>query len=260
MSLRFKTGAGSRAAMEKNPRVTTFVTASDKLTYIKRVPVDNSEDCCKSGVEGPVLLLAHGAGAGMDSDFMVALSAALVSAGVRVWRFEFAYMAQSRKDGRRRPPPAAPRLLAQWRDLIAGLTVEDGPGAADRRIYLGGKSMGGRMASLLATETHARAISGCLCFGYPFYPPAKPDKWRTEHFSALKVPTWIAQGERDAFGSRARVLAQADKEQWPADNPQLHWVSDGNHDFIPRKRSETTWDANLQSVARAAAAFMLRQP
>lgn len=203
----------------------------------------------KEGDSGPLLLLAHGAGAPMDSRFMSALSTALVAAGVRVWRFEFSYMAGRRQGKSRRPPPAAPVLLAEWHTAITS-------SEAGRLPFIGGKSLGGRMASQLVAQSATPGVQGCLCFGYPFYPPAKPDSWRTGHFPDLSVPTWIAQGERDTFGSRERVLAHL--ACGLADNPEIEWIPDGNHDFEPRKRSGATWKANLELAATRAAAFMHR--
>lgn len=186
----------------------------------------------------------------MDSNFMASLSGALADAGVRVWRFEFSYMQQRRQDGRRRPPPAVPRLLEEWRKRLADLPREE----QEAGLFIGGKSLGARTASLIAAEEQLHGVNGCLCFGYPFHAPAKPDKWRTEHFPRLRIPTWIAQGERDPFGSRSRILERA---ELPADNPRLYWARDGNHDLMPRKSSGTTWEQNLAMTAAAAAAFMV---
>jgi predicted alpha/beta-hydrolase family hydrolase len=204
----------------------------------------------REGTDGPLLLLAHGAGAPMDSEFMDRLSQILVSSGIRVWRFEFSYMARRRQDGRRRPPPAAPVLLREWRSAIAA--------AGEQSLFIGGKSLGGRMASLLVAEETPPPVKGCLCFGYPFRPPAKPDRWRTDHFSALKVPTWVAQGERDTFGNRQRVQAHLSALALPENNPEIEWVSDGDHDLKPPKRSTATWESNLDKVASTAAAFISR--
>lgn len=206
----------------------------------------------KTGEDGPLLLLAHGAGAPMDSDFMKRLSDALTSVGVRVWRFEFSYMAQRRLDGRKRPPPAAPKLLEEWDARMAEAS------RSVQSFFIGGKSLGGRMASHCIAGDNPRPVRGCLCFGYPFRPPAKLDSWRTGHFAGLRQPTWIAQGERDAFGGREAVQRHRGALAEPGGNPELYWVADGNHDFVPRKRSGLTWAANLEQAAASAAAFMHR--
>ena len=186
------------------------------------------------------LLLAHGAGAPMDSDFMNALTAALVVEGIEVLRFEFPYMAGRRQGGSKRPPDRAPVLL----QAFAAAREQ----AGGRRIFLGGKSMGGRMATLLACEQDCR---GVVCFGYPFHPPGKADKVRTGHLHEVRAPILICQGERDPFGRREEVAGY--------DLPStvtLHWLPDGNHDLVPRRASGVTAQDNLISAARAAAAFM----
>lgn len=197
-------------------------------------------------VDGPddaavTLLLAHGAGAPMDSPFMDAIAARVASKGHRVVRFEFAYMAERRETGRKRPPERAPALLAQWREWIDAF---GGPGA----VAVGGKSMGGRMASLIAAET---AVRGCLCLGYPFHPPGKPDRLRTDHFAELRGPTLIVQGTRDPFGTREEVSAMG-----LPNTVTVEWIEDGNHDLAPRKASGWTTDAALDRTAEIADRFL----
>src|ERR1700675_4918447 len=141
------------------------------------------------------LVLAHGAGAAMDSRFMNIVAEAIGGAEVRVVRFEFPYMAARRTSGKRGAPDREPVLLDSWRRVIAKL----GDAAT---IVIGGKSMGGRIASLVADEA---GVSGLVCLGYPFHPVGKPDKLRVEHLRTIKTPTLILQGERDPFGSREEV-------------------------------------------------------
>lgn len=215
----------------------------------------DSQNWLRSGGAGPRLLLAHGAGAPMDSEFLERLTQALSAAGVQVWRFEFSYMALRRDGLSRRPPPGAKVLLAEWRAAINAAAGEEG-------IFIGGKSMGGRMASMLAANPQEGddrlPINGCLCFGYPFHPPGKPDRWRTEHLAALAVPAWIGQGERDPFGRRERVTAHisAQARAWPG--VAVDWIPEGDHDFRPPKRSPATWESNLKFAADQAAAFIFR--
>ena len=140
------------------------------------------------------ILLAHGAGAPMDSASMTATAKALAAAGLRVARFEFGYMA-SRRTGGRKPPPRAETLIPEYRDAVAAL-------GAEAPLVIGGKSMGGRVASMVADELHAdNTIAGLLCLGYPFHPPGKPEQLRTAHLAGLKTPTLICQGTRDEFGT-----------------------------------------------------------
>lgn len=202
------------------------------------------------GQEGPWLVLAHGAGAPMDSEAMVRLVKALNEAGVGVVRFEFDFMAQRRNGGSRRPPPGQKQLLTEWCAVIEAVDekLEGEP------LFIGGKSLGGRMASLLLTgETPMKKKPrGGLAFGYPFHPPAQPDRWRTGHFPGLTQPLWIAQGERDPFGKRAEV-EQAEVSQYLAG---LHWVTDADHDLRPAKRSGLDWQQALAPMACEARRFM----
>ncbi|MDF1821454.1 MAG: dienelactone hydrolase family protein [Alcanivoracaceae bacterium] len=187
------------------------------------------------------LLLAHGAGAPMDSDFMNAISDLLAGQGIAVRRFEFPYMQKRREDGRKRPPDRAPALLAAFAGQLAGLP-DDVP------VLVGGKSMGGRMASMLAVD---HPVAGVACLGYPFHPPGKPEKLRIAHFADIQAPVLICQGERDSFGTRAEVEAMT----LP---PQVHvaWLEDGNHDLKPRKASGLSHEDNLQACAAAVGAFV----
>ena len=172
--------------------------------------------------DGPVIVLAHGAGAAMDSPFMAAFAAGHGHAGLRCVRFEFPFMAARRTTGKRPGPDRAPVLIETWHRVVGAL----GPPG---RLVIGGKSLGGRMASLVADEL---GVAGLVCLGYPFHPVAKPERTRTEHLAGIQTPTLIVQGERDALGARAEVggyrLAPAIR---------LHWLADGDHGFKPRKRS-----------------------
>jgi hypothetical protein len=122
------------------------------------------------------------------------------------------------------------------------------PGQA---LLVGGKSMGGRVASLVADKLFAAGhIAGLVCLGYPFHPPRKPDKLRTAHLEGLQCPALIVQGERDPFGSRAEV---AGYELAPA--IRLHWAADGDHDLGPRGGTGSTRSGNLAAAADAVCAF-----
>ncbi|KAB2918437.1 MAG: alpha/beta hydrolase [Hyphomicrobiaceae bacterium] len=190
------------------------------------------------------LLCAHGAGAAMDSPFLNTLATLLAERGVGVLRFEFAYMAARRTGGRRKPPPKAERLMDEYRAAVAA--VPPGP-----PLIIGGKSMGGRVASMVADELHAQGrISGLVCLGYPFHPPKKPEQLRTQHLVELVCPALIVQGERDPFGRRGEVEALSLS---PAIG--LHWAHDGDHDLGPRGASGFTRKGNLAAAADAIAAF-----
>jgi predicted alpha/beta-hydrolase family hydrolase len=190
---------------------------------------------------GPLLVLAHGAGAPMDSAFMTALAGGLAGRGLRVARFEFPYMRERRESGRRRPPDPAPALHAAWLEAVAALRRD----AGDRAPVVGGKSMGGRIASMVADEAAAR---GCVCLGYPFHPPGRPERLRTAHLRELRTPTLIVQGTRDVFGSPAEVAGYALS---PA--IRVHWIDGGDHSFAPPARSrQSPGEALAQAVAAVA--------
>ncbi len=193
------------------------------------------------------LLLAHGAGAPMDSPAMTAIARALAAEGLRVARFEFPYMA-ARREGARKPPPRAETLVETYRDAVAVLAAE-GP------LVIGGKSMGGRVASLLADELHeAGRASGLLCLGYPFHPPAQPAKLRTAHLETLATPALIVQGTRDPFGTRQEAAAYA-----LSPSIEFLWLEDGDHDLKPRKSiSGFTAADHLATMAGAVAGWIAR--
>ena len=179
---------------------------------------------------------------------MESIAELLVARGFAVTRFEFAYMASRRTGGSRRPPPRAEALIEEYRALVHKLR-EDAP--AKQRILIGGKSLGGRVASLLADEQYeAGEIAGLVCLGYPFHPPGKPDQLRTAHLETLRAPALIVQGERDPFGSRAEVEALVLSKKIG-----FQWIGDGDHDFGPRGQSGFTRKGNLAAAADAVALF-----
>lgn len=195
------------------------------------------------------LIFAHGAGAPMDSDFMNALSRQLAEAGIAVVRFEFPYMAQRRSGGSKRPPDRQPVLLDCWRGVYGEVAADtDLPGP----LMIGGKSMGGRMASLIADEL---GVAGLCCFGFPFHAPGKPEKLRVEQFAQMTTPARIFQGSRDPFGKPDELVSVAFS---PA--VQLCWLEDGDHDLKPRKASGLSQDNHLNYVATAVADFARSLP
>ncbi len=190
------------------------------------------------------LILAHGAGALMDSDYMETLTAELNAQGVVVVRFEFPYMQLRRETGKKRPPDRQPILLDCWRDVYGEITNRtDLP----EPFLIGGKSMGGRMASLVADEL---GVAGLCCFGYPFHAPGKPEKMRTEHLLMIETPTKIFQGTRDPFGKPEEIGDIPFSK-----NVDIHWFDDGEHDLKPRKKSGLTQLQHLRRVAELVAGF-----
>jgi predicted alpha/beta-hydrolase family hydrolase len=201
------------------------------------------------GPEGAkvTILLAHGAGAPMDSASMTSTAKTLAVAGFRVARFEFDYMA-ARRSGQRKPPPRAETLNPEYEAVMAELGAQ-GP------LIIGGKSMGGRVASMIADKAFAEGkIAGLLCLGYPFHPPAKPTQLRTKHLAYLQVPTLICQGTRDEFGTRDEVAAYA-----LSDRIEVLWLEDGDHDLKPRKSiSGFSAADHLKTLADAVSAWAAR--
>ncbi|MEZ5898030.1 MAG: alpha/beta family hydrolase [Hyphomicrobiaceae bacterium] len=197
------------------------------------------------------LLLAHGAGAPMTSPFMETICALLAERGVSVTRFEFSYMAARRNGGKRRPPPKAETLMGEFEAAIAEARALTG---SQQRLFIGGKSLGGRVASMIAdTAFGSGSIRGLVCLGYPFHPPGKPDQLRTAHLAQLACPTLIIQGERDPFGSRSEVEAMSLSKAI-----DFLWAVDGDHDLGPRGASGFTRKGNLTAAADTIADFMGR--
>ena len=192
------------------------------------------------------LILAHGAGAPMDSDFMQQMAQNLAARGVAVLRFEFAYMAARRIDGQKRPPNPQAQLLEQWREVYTQVRQVRQQVAGP--LAIGGKSMGGRMASMLADELGADTL---VCLGYPFYAVGKPEKPRVAHLGELRTPTLIIQGERDALGDREAVTGYT-----LAESIKLHWLAAGDHDLKPLKSSGFTHQQHMQTAADAIAQFL----
>jgi predicted alpha/beta-hydrolase family hydrolase len=183
----------------------------------------------------------------MDSAFMNRLAVALAANGLAVARFEFAYMAGRRTGGSKRPPPKADKLIGEFQTALQALMTDcDGP------ILVGGKSMGGRVAAMLAGGASLPGrVKGVCCFGYPFHPTGKADAdWRLEPLQEAKRPVLICQGDRDPFGSRVEL----DEISLP-DQVSLIYLEDGNHDFGPRGKSPATLDGNIADAAKAVASF-----
>ena len=197
-------------------------------------------------VDGPTraaatVILAHGAGAGMEHEWIAGVAAGFAARGLRCVRFEFPDMA-ARREGRRPGPDRMPKLQAAFREVVA---------AQRGRVVLAGKSMGGRVATTIADEVGAMAV---VVFGYPFHPPGKPTQLRTEHLEHLRTPTLILQGERDPFGTRDEV------PDYPLSAAiRVRWLDDGDHSLKPRKKSGFTLEQHIATALDAAAAFVAEQ-
>jgi hypothetical protein len=195
------------------------------------------------------ILLAHGAGAPMDSASMDATARALAAGGLRVARFEFGYMASRRTEAGRKPPPRADKLIPEFVDAVDDLGPTNGP------LLIGGKSMGGRVASMVADPLfEARRIAGLVCLGYPFHPPGKPETLRTAHLAALRTPTLIVHGTRDEFGSPEEIAGYT-----LSSAITLQFLDDGDHDLKPRKSVSGHSSADhLKTMATGVTAWTQR--
>jgi predicted alpha/beta-hydrolase family hydrolase len=189
------------------------------------------------------VVLAHGAGAPMNTPFMNSVARGLASGGgVRVVRFEFPYMRARRDSGRRGgAPDREPILRNSWKEIVERL-------GGGERLVIGGKSMGGRIASMVADEVRAR---GLVCLGYPFHPPGRPEKLRTKHLETLETPALILQGTRDAFGTPEDVAGYALS---PA--IRVVWLEDGDHSWKPRASSGRTEAQNMADAVAAMCGFL----
>lgn len=187
------------------------------------------------------LVLAHGAGAPMDSPFMQTIAKEVAQAGIRVVRFEFPYMRRRRDGGSGGRPDPGPVLEQSWRETIAKL-------GGSERLVIGGKSLGGRIASMIADEVGVR---GLVCLGYPFHPPGKPEQTRVRHLEQLRTPALIIQGTRDAFGRPEEV-----SNYKLSDAIRMVWLEDGDHSFKTRARSPRTEADNLEAAIAHVSQFV----
>ncbi len=191
--------------------------------------------------QGPALVLAHGAGAPMDSPFMAAMASLLADEGVRVCRFEFAYMA-ARREGLRKPPPRAEVLDREFLAVMDRI-----PG----RVCIGGKSMGSRAACRTAGRFGPERIAGVVCLGFPFHPPGQPSRLRDDLGAAGAAPVLVVQGERDPFGTRGEVEAMRLPETCA-----VTWIAQANHDLAPPRSAGLSKADALAQAARAVADFV----
>ncbi|GAB5379838.1 MAG: alpha/beta fold hydrolase [Aliiglaciecola sp.] len=187
------------------------------------------------------LLLAHGAGANKDSAFMEEIAQQLALCDVSVIRFDFPYMLKAAETGKKRPPDRVPALIEDFSQMIDSYEK-------DLPLFIGGKSMGGRIATLIPESGKVR---GVICYGYPFHPPGKPEKHRTEHLYELTTPTLIVQGERDTFGTRERV----DAYQLPS-IITIEYLTAADHSFKPLKSSGLNQLQHIKHAARLTQEFI----
>lgn len=198
------------------------------------------------------LLFAHGAGAGQQSPFMRQFVTSLAGRGIQILCIDFPYMQQIQETGKRRPPPPIAQTLGQFAEWYALLDcLFEGP------LWIGGKSMGGRVATLFASkqlareQPHSNSVPGVVVAGYPFHPTKAPTKLRLDHWPFIQCPLLVIQGERDPFGTQEEVAGYT----LPA-NAQLAWIKDGDHDFKPRRVSGLTQTVLIDEATQVAASFV----
>jgi uncharacterized protein len=195
---------------------------------------------------GISLILAHGAGANQASAFMVRFASALAARGIDTVTFNFLY-----SEMRRRVPDKNDRLEACWRTMIeahqAGVL---GKPLVGNKLAIGGKSMGGRIASQVAASPSVD-VAGLVLLGYPLHPPGQPDKLRTRHLPAIRAPMLIVQGSRDAFGTPEELRPVLERLTAPAD---LYVIEGGDHSFKVAKKAvpsqEQVYESVLDEIAR----------
>jgi uncharacterized protein len=190
------------------------------------------------------LILAHGAGAGQKSAFMVDAARALSSRGIVTATFDFPYMAEGRK-----VPDKGPVLEEAWREAIAQASAP--PECAGLPLFIGGKSMGGRIASQAAAEG-SLPISGLVFLGYPLHPPGRPEQRRDAHLPQIQLPMLFVQGSRDAFGTADEIRALLPRL---ASTTQLFEIEGGDHSFkVPARLGKPA--VVMERIFDAVAAFI----
>jgi len=223
------------SALPESIRVTV---ASGTVTALVYPPPEASRPLA-------TLILAHGAGAPQSSAFMVAFARGLAGRGCHTVTFNFLYTEQGR-----RLPDRAPALEACFRDVVAAIRAR--PDLAAAPLVIGGKSMGGRMASHLAAQGLAD-LAGLVALGYPLHPPGRPQQLRAEHLARIRQPLLIVQGSRDAFGTPAElrpVLAPLGAAA------TLHVVEEGDHSFKVPKRGPVTQEEVFERVQEEIARWI----
>ncbi len=203
-----------------------------------------------SGTTEPALatiVLGHGAGAGHDSAFLVEFARALAALGVDVVTFNFPYI-----EARRRIPDRQPVLEACYHAVVA--TIPTQVESAARHLFIGGKSMGGRIASHIAAADSAVRIDGIVLLGYPLHPPGKPEQRRDNHLPAIKQPMLIVQGSRDAFGTPPEF----ESVLRAVPSATLHVVNGGDHSFKISKRDPAAQAAVFVGVQQTIVQWMRR--
>ena len=196
-----------------------------------------------TGRAGATLVLAHGAGAGQRSAFMVDTARALAALGLDLVTFNFLYTEQGR-----RLPDRPPVLEACWRAVIDAIAR-----SAGRALFIGGKSMGGRIATQVAAADAGLPLAGLVLLGYPLHPPGRPDKRRDAHLPSVTRPMLFVQGSRDTFGTPAELEPVLRTLSPP---PTLHVVEGGDHSFKLSRKNPAAQAAAYAGVQETIASWI----
>jgi hypothetical protein len=194
------------------------------------------------------LILAHGAGAGQRHRFMVAFAEALAARHLDVITFNFLYTEQGR-----RLPDRGPALEACYRSVVD--RVRESLDSARTHLFIGGKSMGGRIATQIAAADGALPVRGIVLLGYPLHPPGRPEQRRDRHLAAIARPMLVVQGSRDTFGTPVEILT-AFGDLTPA--PTLHVVDGGDHSFALPRKDASRQPGVLEDIQRTIAKWIAR--
>ena len=194
---------------------------------------------------GLTLILGHGAGAGQTSDFIVSFASGLTTRGIDMVTFNFSYMEQSR-----RIPDPNERLEASYHAVIEVVRERIKP--TGDGLAIGGKSMGGRIASQVAAAGIGD-LAGLVFLGYPLHPPGRLDHLRAKHLTAIKAPMLFVQGSRDAFGTPDELRPIITRLEPPAD---LYVLEGGDHSFKVPKRSVIKQEAVYDTIQDHIAAWL----
>ena len=184
------------------------------------------------------IALAPASGQSYQVEFLSYFAKSLGDIGLRVARFDFPYMSDRNTTGRRRSTDSEQVLLDTWRQVIKQLGSE--------KLFVGGKSQGGRTAAVVADECH---VQGVVCLGFPFHSTGKPDQYRVEPLDTIQTPAIVVQGEWDTFGDKGEVASYAFSP-----SVQFKWMKEGDHSFQPPKESkrlrEENWDIATRLIGR----------
>jgi predicted alpha/beta-hydrolase family hydrolase len=190
-----------------------------------------------------LLVLAHGAGAGMSHPFLAALAEQLAAAGIATFRYQFPYMEQ------RRRAPDAPAVLMNTVAAAVRAAAKEAPELA---LLAGGKSMGGRMTSSAAAQGLLEGVRGLVFFGFPLHPPNRPGTKRADHLKDAGLPMLFLQGTRDSFAD-LKLLRRVVESL--GSRATLHVMDTADHSFHVLKRARRSDDDVLRELAETTAAW-----